>query len=146
MNGSRLAATIMLVSFPVVGLPYGATNEEAGGGFAFEAVERRAITNSIEATGNVEAVAQVDVGSAVSGLLDRVFVNFNDTVAAGQPLAELDRGAFEARVSGARAALKVATALAEVQRSGLRRAELGVAAAQAERKSAEAQAKASQAP
>ena len=145
MNGSRLAATIMLVSIPVVGLPYGATNEEAGSRFVFEAVGRGAITNSIEATGTVEAVAQVDVGSAVSGLLDKVFVNFNDTVAAGQPLAQLDRGAFEARVNGARAALKVATALAEVQRSGLHRAELGVAAAEAERKSAEAQAKALQA-
>ncbi len=145
MKGSRWAATIMLVLIPVVGLPYGATNEEAGGGFMFEAVGRGAITNSIEATGTVEAVAQVDVGSAVSGLLDKVFVNFNDTVAAGQPLAQLDRGAFEARVSGARAALKVATALAEVQRSGLHRAELGVAAAQAELKSAEAHAKALQA-
>ena len=145
MKGSRWAATIMLVLIPVVGLPYGATNEEAGGGFMFEAVGRGAITNSIEATGTVEAVAQVDVGSAVSGLLDKVFVNFNDTVAAGQPLAQLDRGAFEARVSGARAALKVATALAEVQRSGLHRAELGIAAAQAELKSAEAHAKALQA-
>ena len=78
MNGSRLAAAIMLVSIPAVGLPYGATNEEAGGGFVFEAVGRGAISNSIEATGTVEAVAQVDVSSAVSGLLDKVFVNFND--------------------------------------------------------------------
>ncbi len=76
MNGPRRAAAIMLVSIPVVGLPYGATNEEARGGFMFEAVGRAAITNSIEATGTVEAVAQVDVGSAVS---------------AGQGLCELQR-------------------------------------------------------
>ena len=48
-------------------------------------------------------------------------------------------------MSGARAALKVAAALAEVQRSALRRAELGVAAAEAERRSVEAEAKAAQA-
>ena len=94
MNGSRLAATIMLVSIPVVGLPYGAANEDAGGGFVFETVRRGAIANSIEATGTVEAVAHVDVGSAVSGLDRKVFVNFNDAVAAGQPLAQLDRGGF----------------------------------------------------
>lgn len=102
MNGSRLAATIMLLSIPVVGLPYAAVNETAGDGLAFEPIGRGAISNSIEATGTIEAVAQVDVGSAVSGLLDKVFVTFNDTVVQGEPLAELDRGAFKARVSGAR--------------------------------------------
>ena len=145
MKSSRLIAVITLASIPAVAFPYGASNEVADNGFVFGAVQRAPIEKSIEATGAVEAVAQVDVSSAVSGLLDKVFVNFNDTVAVGQPLAQLDRGAFEARVSGARAALKVATALAEVQRSGLRRAELGIAAAQTERKLAEAQAQAAQA-
>jgi HlyD family secretion protein len=145
MKSSRLVGAIALVSIPAVAFPYRAANKIADGGFVFDAVRRATIQNSIEATGTVEAVAQVEVGSAVSGLIDKVFINFNDEVAAGQPLAQLDRGAFEARVSAGRAALKVATALTEVQRSALRRAELGVAAAQAEKKSAEAQAKAAQA-
>jgi HlyD family secretion protein len=145
MNSSRLIATIALLSIPAVAFPYSAPNKGADSGFVFDAVRRSPIQNAIEATGTVEAVAQVDVGSAVSGLLDKVFVNFNDDVVAGQPLAQLDRGAFEARVNAGRAALKVATALVEVQRSALRRAELGVTAADAEKKSAEAQAKAAQA-
>ena len=104
MKSSRLIAVITLASIPAVAFPYGASNELAENGFVFDAVQRAPIEKSIEATGAVEAVAQVDVSSAVSGLLDKVFVNFNDTVAVGQPLAELDRGAFEARVSGARRA------------------------------------------
>jgi HlyD family secretion protein len=140
MNGARWASTIMLVSIPVVGLPYGATNEQAGGGFVFDAVGRGAISNSIEATGTVEAVAMVDVGSEVSGLIDKVFVSFNDAVNAGQPIAQLDRAAFGARGEEARAALKVAAALVQVQQSALKRAEVGVANAETARKLAQAQA------
>ena len=136
---------LTLVAVPVAALPYGSANNESGGGFVFEVARRASISSSIDATGTVEAVAQVEVGSAVAGLVDKVFVSFNDRVAAGQPLVQLDRAAFDARVSAAHAALKVASAVAEVQRSGLHRAEIGVAAAEAERKSAEAQAKAAQA-
>src|SRR5437868_11644109 len=123
MNSHRLVATIALLSIPAVALPYGAANKDADSGFAFDTVRRASIQNAVEASGTVEAVAQVEVGSAVSGLLDKVFVSFNDDVVAGQPLAQLDRGAFQARVNAGRAALRVATALVEVQRSAVCRAE-----------------------
>jgi HlyD family secretion protein len=137
----RLAA-LCLLAVPVVALSYGSTNGDRTGGFVYDTVRRESILSSIEATGTVEAVAQVDIGSAVSGLVDKVFVSFNDVVAAGQPIIQLDRAAFEARASAAGADLRVASALSEVQRSALHRAEVAVAAAEAERKSAEAQAKA----
>jgi HlyD family secretion protein len=137
---SRLAA-VTLVAVPLVALPYVSANDDTGGGFVFETVTRGAIASSIEATGTVEAVETVEVGSEVSGLIAKVFVNFNDPVAAGQPIAELDRAGFQARVAEARAALKVARALAEVQRSALRRAGIAIATAEAEQKTAEAQAK-----
>ncbi len=144
MNKSRFAA-VSLVLIPAIVLTYGEANEEAGASFIFEPVRLGAISNSIEATGTVEAVAMVDVGSEVSGLIERVFVNFNDTVAAGQPIAQLDRAAFEARVEEARAALKVAAALVQVQQSALKRAEVGVVNAGTARKLAEAQAAAAEA-
>src|SRR6516162_5555834 len=134
-----------LAAIPLVALPYDSPDHGFAGGFLFEPAKRASIWSSIEATGTVEAVSEVEVGSAVSGLVDKVFVSFNDMVTAGQPLVQLDRVAFEARASAAHAALRVASALAEVQRSGLHRAELGVSAAEAERRSAEAQAKAAQA-
>ncbi len=145
MNKSRFAATMALIGVPAIALTYGKPNDEAGRGFIFEPVRLGAISNSIEATGTVEAVAMVDVGSEVSGLVDKVFVSFNDAVRAGQPVAQLDRAAFEARVDEARAAQKVATAQVQVQQSGLKRAELGVVNAETARKLAQAQAAAAQA-
>jgi HlyD family secretion protein len=136
---------LALVAVPFVAFRCGSTDNRSGNGFLFEPAKRASISSSIEATGTVEAVSEVEVGSAVSGLIDKVFVSFNDTVTAGQPLVQLDRAAFKARASAARAALRVASALAEVQRSGLHQAELAIAAAEAERRSAEAQAKAAQA-
>ena len=117
-------AVVALIAVPLVAIPYVRANNDVGGGFVFETAKRDRIATSIEATGTVEAVEMVDVGSEVSGLIAKVFVNFNDSVAAGQPLAELDRAGFKARVDEARAALKVEKALADVQRVTLRRAEI----------------------
>jgi len=105
MMRSRVTAVAHL-AVPLVALPYVRANDGAGGDFVFETVTRDRIATSIEATGTVEAVETVDVGSEVSGLIAKVFVNFNDSVAAGQPLAELDRAGFKARVDEARVALK----------------------------------------
>ena len=106
----------ILFAVPVVVFPHFSGSDETNGRFEFDIVRRGAIASSIEATGTVQAVETVDVGSEVSGLIAKVFVNFNDTVAAGQPIAELDRAGFQARVDEARAALKVERALADVQR------------------------------
>ena len=143
MMRSRVAA-VALLAVPLVALPYVRANDDAGGGFVVETATRGRIATSIEATGTVEAVETVDVGSEVSGLIAKVFVNFNDSVVGGQSLAELDRAGFKARVDEARAALKVERARAEVQRVALRRAEIAIATAQDEWKMAQAQANAAQ--
>jgi hypothetical protein len=106
---SHLAAKTLL-AVPLVAFPYVNADNEAAGRFVFEEVQRGTIASVIEATGTLEAVETVEVGSEVSGLIAKVFVNFNDPVAAGQPIAEIDRAGFEARVAEARAALKVSKA------------------------------------
>jgi HlyD family secretion protein len=143
MNKSRLAAVSLFI--PAIALTYDKPNNDTGRSYILEPARLGAIANSVEATGTVEAVATVEVGSEVSGLIDKVFVNFNDSVTAGHPIAELDRAAFEARVNEGRAALKVATALVQVQQSALKRADVGVANAKAAKRLAEAQAAAAKA-
>ena len=123
MKTSRFAA-VSLIALPLVALPFVGANDQVGGRFVFDQVRRGAIATSIEATGTVEAVETVEVGTEVSGLIAKVFVDFNDAVAAGQPIAELDRAGFQARVAEARAALKVSKAVADVQQSALHRAEI----------------------
>jgi len=52
---------------------------------------RNTITNTITATGTVEPVKKVDVGTQVSGIIDKIYVDFNSVVKAGQIIAEMDR-------------------------------------------------------
>lgn len=65
---------------------------------------------TVTATGTLQPTNQVDVGSEVSGIIDKVLVDFNDPVKQGQVIAELDTQTLEARVASARASLAVAEA------------------------------------
>ena len=52
---------------------------------------RNSITNSVTATGTVEPVMKVDVGTQVSGIIDKIYVDFNSVVTKGQLIAEMDK-------------------------------------------------------
>lgn len=54
-------------------------------------VEKATIGNSVTATGTVEAVTSVEVGTQVSGIIDKIYVDYNSTVKRGQVIAELDK-------------------------------------------------------
>jgi HlyD family secretion protein len=90
------------------------------------AVERGSISSFVRASGTVEAVVSVDVSSQLSGRMAEVFVDFNDSVKAGQPLARLDQGIFAARVGETKAALRVATANLQVAQAAAERAKTAV--------------------
>jgi HlyD family secretion protein len=53
-------------------------------------VERGSISNTVTATGTIEAITTVDVGTQVSGIIKHVYVDFNDIVKEGQMLAKID--------------------------------------------------------
>lgn len=65
---------------------------------------------TVTATGTLQPTKQVDIGSEVSGIIQNVFVDFNDKVTAGQTLAQLDTQTLEARLTSARASLQGAEA------------------------------------
>jgi HlyD family secretion protein len=65
---------------------------------------------TVTATGKLEPVNQVDVGTEVSGTIETVAVNYNDQVKAGQVLAKLDTDKLEAQVLKSQAALESARA------------------------------------
>lgn len=64
-------------------------------------VEKGNIANVVTATGTIEAIKTVNVGTQVSGILQHVYVDFNDNVKQGQLLARLMRLHF--RLSSIRA-------------------------------------------
>jgi HlyD family secretion protein len=70
-----------------------------------EKVDRGPITMTVTATGTLSAVTTVAVGSQVSGVISRLYADFNSRVKKGQMLAELDPTPFEAQVQQVRANL-----------------------------------------
>lgn len=59
---------------------------------------RNSISNSVTATGTVEPVVKVDVGTQVSGIIDRIYVDYNSTVTKGQLIAEMDKVNLQAEL------------------------------------------------
>jgi HlyD family secretion protein len=87
-------------------------------------VTRGPIESRVSATGTLNPVDQVEVGSQVSGILSKVNVDFNDKVKKGQVLAQIEPSLFRADLANAEAAIEKAKAqLADGER-GLRRAKV----------------------
>lgn len=57
------------------------------------------------ATGTVEPVTQVEVGTQVSGIIDKLYADYNDQVKAGQLIAEMDKVTLQAELESAQAQL-----------------------------------------
>ncbi|WP_114954775.1 efflux RND transporter periplasmic adaptor subunit [Sphingosinicella terrae] len=83
---------------------------EAGGGYATETARRGNLTVTVSATGNLQPTNQVEVGSEQSGLVTQVFVDNNDRVTVGQPLARLDTSRLQDTIVQAQAGLAAAQA------------------------------------
>lgn len=82
--------------------------EEAG--YVTERVERGPLTVTVSATGNLQPTNEVEVGSEQSGIILQVFVDNNDRVTRGQPLARLDTARLTDAVVQAQAGLAAADA------------------------------------
>ena len=68
-------------------------------------VEEYTVENTVTATGTIEPVETVEVGTQVSGKVEKIYVDFNDVVKKGQLMAELDKQTLNQSLSRARASL-----------------------------------------
>jgi HlyD family secretion protein len=68
------------------------------------------IANIVTATGTIEAIKTVNVGTQVSGILQHVYVDFNDNVKQGQLLARLDETSLQAQFDQSQSAVNQAQA------------------------------------
>ena len=80
---------IIVISLFVLALT--GCKEEQKVSFQTARVERGIIQNSITATGTIEPVTSVTVGTQVSGIVSRLYVDYNSVVKKGQVIAELDK-------------------------------------------------------
>src|SRR2546427_5885616 len=113
-----------------------------GARYRLARVERGEITAYISATGTLNPVIMVQVGTQVSGMIEKLFADFNSTVVPGQQLAQLDQASFramvlqaEANLDNARADVKNAMANVHNVRASIEtaRADMGSRSAQRER-------------
>ena len=68
-------------------------------------VEEYTVENTVTATGTIEPVETVEVGTQVSGKVEKIYVDYNDVVKKGQLMAELDKQTLNQSLSRAKASL-----------------------------------------
>jgi HlyD family secretion protein len=94
-----LIVAIVLVLAVLVGLFFFRRGKGSDGDqYRSEAVDRGDVTSTVSATGTVSAVITVQVGSQVSGIISKLYADFNSQVKKGQILAELDPTPFAQQV------------------------------------------------
>lgn len=80
-------------------------------------VEQGEISNTVTATGTIEAIKTVNVGTQVSGIIQSLYVDFNDKVKKGQLLARLDETSLKAQLDQSQASLDQAQAQLDFQKA-----------------------------
>jgi HlyD family secretion protein len=95
-------ALLGLAGWQGVGHLWGTQN---GTKYRIAKVERGDITAYVSATGTLNPVIMVQVGTQVSGTIDKLLVDFNSTVVRGQQLAQLDQATFRAKMMQTEASL-----------------------------------------
>ena len=89
--------------------------------FATAKVERTNIQNTITATGTIEPVTSVTVGTQVSGIVSHLYVDYNSVVKKGQVIAELDKTNLISELNAQRANLTSAQSALNYQQSNYNR-------------------------
>ena len=82
-------------------------------------IERGSITKSVSASGRLNPVVTVEVGSEISGQVSELLVDFNSEVKSGQVIARIDPERFEAEVLKSAAELSVAKAVITIKRAAV---------------------------
>ena len=84
-------------------------------------VEKQNISTSITATGTIEPVTEVEVGTQVSGIIDRIYVDYNSEVHRGQVIAELDKTNLLSKLASAQSNLSNAQSSLNYQSANYKR-------------------------
>jgi len=120
MNRVIISSAVLVVAAVTILVIHGCKKSQS---YTFETatVQKGSVTNTVTATGTLEAITSVVVGTQVSGIVEKLYVDFNSPVKKGQILAELDKVALNSQVEQAYATLESAKAETEYQQSNFER-------------------------
>jgi HlyD family secretion protein len=108
-------------------------------------VDRGNLRNTVTATGTLQAVTTVQVGSQASGTISNLYADYNSVVKKGQVIAQLDPSVPKAQVEQARANLQQAQAALQQARAAVSNSKAGVSDARARAQAAQSTAQNNQA-
>ncbi|PYT04202.1 MAG: hypothetical protein DMF65_02665 [Acidobacteria bacterium] len=130
---ARKRLAVVLVAAAVVALAgfwfWG--NSASAAEYMTAKVERGNLRNTVTATGTLQAVTTVQVGSQASGTISALYADFNSKVKKGQTIAQLDPSVSQAQVGQARANLEQAKAQLQQARAAVAQSHAGVAVSRA---------------
>jgi multidrug efflux pump subunit AcrA (membrane-fusion protein) len=125
MLGGGALAIIAIAAFYFWG------NQSAAAQYMTAKIERGNLRNTVTATGTLQAVTTVQVGSQASGTISALYADFNSVVKKGQVVAQLDPAVSKAQVDQARANLQQARASLTQANAAVVNSRAGVSGAQA---------------
>jgi HlyD family secretion protein len=125
MLGGGALAIVVLAGFYFWG------NQSAAAQYMTAKIERGNLRNTVTATGTLQAVTTVQVGSQASGTISALYADFNSVVKKGQIVAQLDPAVSKAQVDQARANLEQARASLTQAKAAVVNSRAGVSGAQA---------------
>lgn len=129
-NRNRVIEVVVIALAALAGYSYWGSRANAAEYMTAE-VERGNLRNSVTATGTLQAVTTVEVGSQASGTISALYADFNSMVRRGQVIAQLDPATTQAQVQQSRANLEQARAGVAQARASLVSARAGVSDSQA---------------
>jgi len=99
MWGRSVWYRLALTGIPLAVIVLGVWRTRASGDVQYYTakVDKGSVSQIVQATGIINPVVTVSVGSQVSGLVAKLFVNFNDPVKTGEQVAEIDPVPFQTR-------------------------------------------------
>jgi HlyD family secretion protein len=104
--GSGITVVVVLLGLGLAHLAHGAAIDPN----KLAKVTRGDVARSVVATGKIQPITKVEVKSKASGIVEKLFVDINNIVHKGQPLAQLDQVEIAAQVDAQRAQLAAAEA------------------------------------
>lgn len=110
---------IVIVAVAVWAMSGGKKEEDIN--FKEEKVALKTLQNSVTATGTIEAVTSVTVGTQVSGIVNKLYVDYNSQVKKGQVIAELDKTNLLSELNTAKANLASAQSSLNYQAANMER-------------------------
>ena len=118
MAASAIAVILLIVSVSIYLLR---GNDYSGYTFETVKVEIGSVSNTVTATGTLEATNTVIVGTQVSGVIEKLYVDFNSKVKKGQLIAELDKSTLQSSLENAEADVYNAQAEHDYQKANFKR-------------------------